>query len=170
MTEAVLDADVQKRAADILQQAHDYIEVVGFDIMSYDGSIAVDQGKADEFDPEAKIGPPMCYIGTIRAFAGVAPSPQYDGEIEAEDAGAGDGPELRLALETLDRLAREDLEDEYIEGAEEYGDYAIGRYVEQLGFQVRGKLRNENHGVEDTEQEREYALMLLRKALTDIHG
>lgn len=169
MTEAVLDADVQKRAADILQQAHDYIEVIGFDIMSYDGDIAIDQGRAKPFNLETATGPQMCYIGTIRAFAGVEPSPQYDEEINAEDASAGDGPELRLALETLDRLAREDLEDTWVESAEEYGNYTIGRYVEALGFQIRSKIRDENGGV-NPEREREYALMLLRKALTDIYG
>lgn len=170
MTEAVLDADVQKRAADILQQAHDYIEVIGFDIMSYDGDIAIDQGRAKSFNLETATGPQMCYIGTIRAFAGVEPSPQYDRIIHAEDAAAGDGPELRLALETLDRLAREELQDEYVDSAEDYGDYTTGRYVEQLGFQVRNKFCTENNGDYDKEREREYALMLLRKALTDIYG
>lgn len=161
-TETLTEQKIKDRAARILQQAHDYIEAVGFDIMVYAPDAYYDEETGDliEFDLKTMKGEPMCYIGTVRAFAGVNPEP-------GDDASAGDGEELRVALDTLDKIAKESLGVHWRETAEENA-YPTGRYIEALGFQMRDKFREDYKP--NLDKEREYALGILRKALTDIYS
>lgn len=162
------DPEVLKKAANILQAAHDYIEVHGFDIQSY---VPVD-GQC-------------CYIGNVRLAAGVDPDSDMTHEA---DAGEGDGEELYAALEALDGVARRRLDTERREEAQRFISPA-GRYVEQLGFQIEKKAeekfiypeqdptetfgewmdRTEAIDQKRIDFQRDYALKLLRTALTRIY-
>lgn len=154
-----VETTVEERTAEILQKAHDYIEVNGFDIESY-------TGYTREIGPT---GPPRCYIGAIRTAAGLDPAP-HDG-----DAGHGDGEELILALTTLDNLVCDELEQERLDGVSvEFGKgygTTTGRFIEAFGFQIqREGLKQGLEGDEADEFEQQRALELLRKALTNIYG
>lgn len=160
---STVETTVEERAAEILQGAHDYIEANGFDIESYSG-YAKSTGLT---------GPPRCYIGAVRTAAGLDPSP-----VEG-DAGHGDGKELILALRTLDDLVRAELEEERVkeihdefgrEGHNSYGT-TVGRFIEQFGFQVQREAVDRELGREEADAfERDRALQILRKALTNIYG
>lgn len=158
------DPEVLKKAAVLLQDAHDYIEVNGFDIQHY---CPVD-GKC-------------CFIGTVRIAAGVRPGAVDTGH--DSDAGADDGEELYAALEAMDKVARRRLPKLRREAAQRYF-HPAGRFVEQLGFEVERRAcekyphaegRYDHDHYEATEAKREkfqkdYALKLLRTALTRIYA
>lgn len=152
-----------ERAAEILQDAHDEIEVYGFDISTYAG---------DYFDGGETNGP-RCYIGSVRAAAGVNPDPVIEGVLAHE----GDGQELEIALSALDRAARGSS---LIKEAKRktkaffgvYGDNAEvdleheieqqpGRLIENLGFAYKVDDRDED-------EQKYIALAFFRKAITQV--
>lgn len=200
------DAATLKRAANLIQAAHDAIEIYGFDIDRYG-----DYGNHEEVKAARLTSAPMCYIGSLRFAAGLEPTPKGSAEIAA----MGDGPELVVALKYLDSIAKRrmdpsrrakvrgrykgdvtmylrDLADpeirsEYEDAEElerflhEYPDdiMSVGRFVEEFGFQIRekgyaqfGTFGTRLLGRPFDEQlawEQEYALKLLRSALTKIY-
>lgn len=135
-----------KRTAKILQIAHDNIETNGFDINSY-------------------IGSGQCYIGSIRCAAGVNSEPP--GGIEKEIAGtdSGGGPELTLALSVLDNVAEgERGAKRAMKMIQESFPYpGPGRLVERLGLNI-----NDRQNPPSDKKQTEYALKLLRKAITEV--
>lgn len=151
-----VEMTVEERTAEVLQRAHDYIEINGFDIESYSG---------------VGFESPRCYIGTIRTAAGIDPAPA-DG-----DAAAGDGLELKLALRTLDDLVREELDQHHLnEVFDNFGEKTgygttVGRFIEQFGFQVQREAIDQGLDHDECiEFEKDRALQLLRQALTKIYG
>jgi hypothetical protein len=148
-----------RKAAKLIQAAHDRIEVQGFDIWSYEPDW-------DSGTNIKEIQGPCCYIGNLRLCAGVGPYPDEQG------AALGDGDELYLALEAMDGVAKRrmrrwgllpkqiDREYQFFDGT--YYEDPTGRFVEKLGFQVANKYS-------DPEVQQNYALKLLRAALTDIY-
>ena len=130
-----------KRTQDLLQRAHDYVELHGFDIDTY---------TPDTYDWDDETGRytgdgPCCFIGTLRLAAGVNPEPSTlvygatprggggGGYDPAVDAGADDGAELRLALEALDNLVRDRLTPAD-RGRMETFAATTGRYIERYGL------------------------------------
>lgn len=163
MPEVKRNKTTLRKAAKLLQAAHDRIEVTGFNISTYEPPTRHGQN-ADEF------GGACCYIGNVRLVAGVKASPAWTGY----DAGAGDGPELYLALEAMDgvakrRLARAGGSVRTVK--EEYEGREAGRFVEALGFEITGKFAEKFPYDYDKrrEAEKNYALKLLRTALTEIY-
>lgn len=148
---------VLERAANVLQKAHDLIESGGFNIDRYKSEIG---GTIN-----------YCYIGSIRAAAGIVPRP--DGGMKGP-ADTGDGPELTIALEVLDKTAAKSRKvskksiKKYVKGELRYkyyfpGEYNLqyaGRYVEAFGLALDTLTQKEQEVV---------ALDLLRKALREIH-
>lgn len=134
----------QLRAAQsLLQRAHDHIELAGFDIGTYGsgaGSLR-----------------PACYIGTVRAMAGLSD------HAYGMPADHGDGPELTIALAQLDKLARP-LTDpvRLADIKDEYGEDSVGRIVEGYGF----TLDSEGMNVDD---QCNAALTMFRRALTEVY-
>ncbi len=138
-----------KKAAVVLQKAHDYIETYGFDIMSYPP-----RKKNDEqvISGRTKEGA-CCYIGSVRLAAGINPSPS------GGNPAAGDGPELKIALKTLDKIA---AKSKWAKKVGKPDDYSIGTFIEQVGFEIK-------YDYEDKKREESKALDFFRRALTDIH-
>lgn len=179
-TQSKIPQKTLKAAAKLLQGAHDYIEEFGFDINTFDGRRLGARGGH---------GAPMCYIGTVRHLAGIDPTP--GGKAAAD----GDGPELVLALQAMDKVAKRRLKPDERHNTEEQfrgdGEHAvmyegatqdpsfwtIGRFVESLGFEIEERAAERFSHVEDWEEqitkrrqyERNYALKLLRQALTDLY-
>lgn len=92
-----------EKAQKLLQRMHDYIEVHGFNI-----DVAAEESVewTDKLKREIRRGninavnvERVCFIGGARLAAGVDP----DGYGEGTDS--GDGPELTIGLEALDRVA-----------------------------------------------------------------
>lgn len=121
-------------AAETLQAAHDYIEVNGFDITTY--------------EPYNKAS---CYIGTVRLVAGLSPKPRQ-----------GHKAAVTAALKMLDQIAIDEGAD-LIFGKREGGTSGAGKFIESLGFQKAAEDLTDN-------EQRDYALTILRKALTEIHN
>lgn len=179
-TQTSLPSDeVLRKAANLLQRAHDNIEIFGFNIDTFGTG-----NKKPESDRYEQTGP-ACYIGSLRLAAGVKPSPgAFD--IAAE----GDGPELIEALKIMDGIAkrrmkpkdRRTVKSDWKTTSEFYREttstateypadlWSVGRFVEQFGFEVQSRAEEK---FEDQKSQREYeknyALKLLRKALTEIH-
>lgn len=135
---------------ELLQKAHDYTEGMGFD--------------AQHYEPNPVHGGACCYIGTVRLNARVRGFPDLGG-----DVGAGNGPELRLALQSLDAVAVAKLprHGEYAgysaeSVADNYGECDDGRYAEALAFVTNDK------GLGPRGQKNR-ALAIYRQALTDVH-
>jgi hypothetical protein len=164
MTKPIQDQEVDietlRKAANILQTAHDHIETFGFDIYSYGGIDIVDQVKG-----HTEIAP-ACYIGSVRRAAGL---PGTFNDYPEE----GDGPELIIALKKLDEIAAKRLsayERKMIN--QEHAESTTGRFIENLGFEIRDRARDKFPNVNDEgfdEYQTKYALRLLRKALTMIY-
>ncbi len=95
------------RTQRILQDAHDYIEVNGFDILTY--------------NPEFSLRRACCYIGAVRLATGLDPNPDEDG------ADMGDGPELTYAFKVLDRIARREMSARHCQEAREEYPKGLGR-------------------------------------------
>lgn len=170
-----------KRAAHLLQAAHDQIEVFGFDINTYGGGDPL---------PDGQTVPRMCYIGSVRHQAGCDPAPALvrlsDGY--ANDPTAGDGPELAVALDAMDKVALRRLNKTIQKAvAAEYEDDVTltGRFVERLGFEIEKRAvqrfpiptgqgwNAEDYDVLHEKRDRyqkTYALKLLRQALTEIYA
>lgn len=156
----------RKKAAKILQKAHDYIEQNGFDIQSY--------GRSSGYVSR-------CYLGTLRTVAGLDAEPVggTHGYDDYADATEGDGPELILAMETLDKVAKPRLAPlmkKYGEPSDtkspESFEVATGRYIEAVGLLFDHK-NQEKYGyghpkVDDAS--RADALKMLRKALTELYA
>jgi hypothetical protein len=143
-----------KRAQKILQRTHDYYETVGFNINTY---INGNHRESYDWSKKPDIGP-ICYIGGIRLSAGVYPSP-----IQGTDV--GDGPELRVALEIVDRVARKKLArinpDALREATRRANDWdQPGRLAEEFGFTVNSY---------SDERQRTKAITLMRQALREVH-
>lgn len=154
---SVKNKETLEKAADLIQSAHDYIEINGFDISQY---------RPRPFSLSDDRSGPCCYIGTLRNVAGIDPSPGCG------DAGAGDGPELIEALDQLDRIAKRRMNSEDKRGVKNDFETPTGRFVESLGFNIRTRAFNKHPGDWNAmlKYEQEYALKLLRKALTDIYA
>lgn len=158
MTEVTRNKTTLRKAAKLLQKAHDSIEVKGFNIQTYNPA------SSNIYGPTGA----CCYIGNIRLAANLNGSPGYD-------AGAGDGPELIIALKEMDRIAKRRLRDTSKDAFQEVRDqYSTqsdtGRFVEALGFVIREKYEHLDLSKEErNERERDYALKLLREALSDIY-
>jgi hypothetical protein len=106
---------VLKKALTLLQKSHNAIEINGFDMGSYYTS----NGGAG------------CFIGNVRTAAGIDPEPE-GGLDRYKPADKGDGPELTIALEYLDRAAmKTKVGIEYKENME---NYSTGRLVEKIGM------------------------------------
>lgn len=163
--ESTIDRAVLERAAGLLQAAHDHIEQFGFDIETYD----------DFVNPSA----PRCWIGTMWYVAG-ADTARLTTLV---DAGDGDGPELRVALEHLDEIAKIRIArlSQYA-GAENYIEEDpdatnVGRFIEYLGFMIQARARDRfsvdyeecQECQECRKYQKAYALRLLRQALTTIY-
>lgn len=181
-TSSGVDRQTLEKAAEIIQTAHDIIETVGFNIDTYGGH---------RIDAETDSGTPryaMCYIGTMRYAAGIDPTPTAElFDIACE----GDGEELVIALKALDKVAkkrmpkgaRQGVREEYREEGDYYREtcsdaaeidsdrWEVGRFVENLGFQIQAKAVNKfpDDHVAQLEYQREYALKLLRRALSDLY-
>lgn len=183
-----------KKAAKLLQRAHDVIELHGFDIHEYGELAPADVQEGEEI-------PPMCYIGNIRFAAGIAPTPGADNTNAGgweSDATEGDGPELVVALETLDKLAKRRIPAVRKNSVvNEPRPSQVGRFVEALGFEIQERSakrfpmppwpntnspRSRGGGAwimfddqadavraQRTKYQRDYALRLLRQALTEIY-
>lgn len=152
----IAETTIEERTAEVLQRAHDYIELNGFDIESYSGFTA---------------NAPRCYIGAVRTAAGIDPAPVQG------DAAAGDGPELTRALQILDDLVRDELDEEHTRevfdnfGPDRLYGTTTGRFIEQFGFQVQREGYDQELDPEDQVKfEQARALQLLRQALTKIYG
>lgn len=164
------DKQTLEAAANILQAAHDHIERYGFDIESYGTTISSEA--------------PRCYIGNLRAAAGIAPHIDYpvdnDGygnPTPGDDPAEGDGPELVLALKALDKIAKKRLKPARKQKVKDRMGEAkhTGRFIEELGFQIRDKYEEKYEDdklsfAEFEQVQKDYALKILRKALTEIHG
>lgn len=178
-TQSKIPKKTLEAAAKLLQGAHDYIEQFGFDIDTYDGKRCGQKGGH---------GAPMCYIGTLRHVAGINPSPAKSNGVAA----AGDGDELIVALKAMDKIAKRRMRAYDRKSVMvEYGQYGheeapefdadfhtIGRFVERLGFDIQErayeKFDDDNMPLDDLvdkahDYERDYALRLLRRALTDLY-
>lgn len=180
-----------RRAAKLLQDAHDYIERFGFDILEYGtySQNAVRLQLEEEYGKSEDM-PKMCWIGTMRYLANPDLDPAPEGP-----AKNGDGPELELVLRTLDTIAQRRLpaEDRHTianEYESEDGEgWEVGRFIERLGFNVMDKAIDKypspshtdytdsaayNRDYEQTDAKRlayqqAYALRTLRMALTEIY-
>lgn len=184
-----------RKAADLLQKTHDLVEAVGFNIDTYDGGneapLRADVSKILDQENIGEIIAPMCYIGSLRYAAGLNPSP---GNFEIA---ADDGPELIEALKAMDRIARRRMNPERRKETQVNAQYAarswqeesqvareypadiwsVGRFVETFGFDIQERAANKfgirpyqvSSHPEASAYERDYALKLLRKALTEIH-
>lgn len=152
-----------RRAQTLLQKGHDYIEAVGFDI--------------DQYGEGAQ--PVCCHIGTLRHVADLPEEPLYDETLDEDVAADGDGPELIIAFEFLDKVAKRflteegkgDVKDEYSSKGR------VGRFVEYLGFETKKEIRNElgislwgmNGNPLALQRQQDEALKIWRKALTAIY-
>lgn len=187
-----IDRETLRGAADILQAAHDFIEVVGFDISTYGHTPRPGEKPA-----------PMCYIGSMRHVAELDPSPAIGNGVESDGANGG-SPELAQALTILDTYAKSEMERmmrenpsefsqlvaDVTDPRDEWGEDAIltGRFIEELGFMIAAKFelvdpepeyRPLDNGQWLKEHEAWYdrkcayqqaeALGILRNALTQIH-
>lgn len=134
-----------RKAAKLLQKSHDYIEQFGFDITEYDPHYY------DETNG------PCCFIGSVRHSAKINPTPG-SGSAGDTRADLGDGSELTVALEMLDRCAKK------TKYGKEYGSSFInvGRFVESVGLCL-DSLNMPKY------KQKNYALSVFRKALTEIH-
>lgn len=134
----------------VLQEAHDLIEAHGFDMGTYGYS---------SLDGTATVAP-RCYIGAVRTVAHTTPHP--DDGLNG-DAGLGNGPELRLALKALDRVALamhpQALNDAINEVGEKFLD---GRVVEHMGF-------FDTHTAPSSDRGTGRALEVFRAALTEVY-
>lgn len=130
-----------KKAQKILQRAHDYIEMAGFDIDFYQPEMTPFMGEDIIIGRNKKLVDhgPCCYIGATRLVAGVRPNPSNGTDSE-------DGPELTLALRALDATCCEVRTDET----------EPGRVIEAEGL--------EDHHKKDE------ALLTYRSALTAVYN
>lgn len=151
-----------RAAQALLQKAHDFIEVNGFDINSYEGSFV-------ELELVGAKQPPCCYIGTLRKVAGLTPDPDVNCTAPSYTnvAHLGDGPELVEAFKTLDSVAKPNLDGAHIVDVEETWwaspKALYGRFVEALGLQTV------DEGASSVFAQQEHALLTHRKALTKVY-
>lgn len=140
-----------KKAAKLLQKSHDYIETFGFDINEYNPSHWDDKSQED-----VERGP-CCFIGSVRYSAKISPTPGR-GDVGDVPADEGDGPELTVALEMLDKCAKK------TKYGKEYRHSFnhVGRFVEAVGIDLDQKNMPKY-------RQNNYALSIFRKAITEIH-
>ena len=139
----------------LLQKAHDYIEVNGFNIWAY-GNRVLASGE-------------RCFIGSVRGVAGLNPCPPLDGDGRADD---GDGAELTYAFGVLDDLAKKRARAQGVSlgtvVADRAPDYRIGRYVERYGIEFVDARRDEDPDKRRDEMAQE-ALLIFRRALARVY-
>lgn len=142
-----------KKVQKLLQGAHDYVEINGFDIDVY-----ADYNSGEK--PNGINHGRVCYIGAMRYAAGLAPEPDdvYN-EIGATDPTV---PELTYAYEVLDEIAKRKLDSDTKLDIKRDHTNTHGHYVEALGYDIRD-------GDRDYDQQAEAALKIFRRALTKVY-
>lgn len=135
-----------KKAQKVLQNAHDYVELCGFDINSEGHGLTAEileqvrKGKLEGVESGA-----ACFIGSARIAAGVNPSDMFQLGTDG-----GDGPELTIALEIMDesipRAHRKRAQEKNMRVGSYNRSAGPGGEAEAYGFAIAGALETEHLG------------------------
>lgn len=145
-----------KQTQGILQRAHDYFEAHGFNISEASEKMGEEADFKKGRKGKADLGY-CCFIGGVRLAAGVNPEGMFYG------TDSGDGPELTLALEILDEVAKRSKH------APAARAHALGSRADQPGGLVEGLgFALKDQGLSKKQQQAR-AIGILRSALRDVH-